>query len=63
MDNEKIKTFSQERFGGHQERKTNLKDDSNNDIGDSNLISSVTNSYNIIYPKHLNQNEIGRLKN
>lgn len=63
MDNEKkIKTFSHGRLGGHQERKIDLKDNSTKGIGDSNLISSVTNSFKIIYLKHLNQNEFEKKK-
>ena len=47
---------------GHQERKISPKDDSNTDIENSNLISSITNSFRIIYPEYLNEKEIERLE-
>ncbi len=61
-DNEKIKTSSRGRLEGHQERKTNLKDNTLGYIGNSNLISSITNSFKIIYPEYLNEKEIERLE-
>ena len=61
-DDKKIQTASLGRLEGHQERKISLKDDSNTGIENSNLISSITNSFKIIYPKYLNEKEIERLE-
>ena len=47
-DDKKIKTSSQKRLWGHQERKNNLKDYSVNKIRKSNLISSETSCFKII---------------
>ena len=61
-DDKKIKISSLGRLEAHQERKINLKDDSINDIGNINLISSPTNSFEIIYPEYLNSKEIEGLE-
>jgi hypothetical protein len=61
-DDKKIKTSSRGRLRGHQERKINLKDDSINNIENSNLISSATNSFKIIGSEYSSLKEIERLK-
>ena len=57
-----MKISSQERLGGHPERKIDISDDSISNIQNSKLIFSTTNSFEIIYPEHLSSKEIDRLE-
>ena len=62
-NDKKIKKSSLGRVEGNQERKINLiEDDSINNIENSNLISSVTNSFKIIYPEYLSLKDLERLE-
>ena len=61
-DDKKIQTASLGRLWGHLERKINFSDDSISIIENSNLISSTTHSFEIIYPGHLSSKEIDRLE-
>ncbi len=58
----KIKTSSRGWLAGYQERKINLTDDSINNIENSNLISSLTNSFKIIGSEYSSSEEIERIE-